>query len=283
VILRWSSLFGPNPSEGDARLAAKAAFYLLIPPSVALHELGHAALVWAQGSEVKDWFFLGYMGAVVHASLGPIGDFAVAVAGNAVTLLIGIGAILFGVFLPGGRSRNILAIELGRQSSFLVLVFYPLLCLGFPGDFVTIYAFSQTPIASAITAFVHATVIVFGWGVLWRRWRPRVALLVSHHADRFVELERRVKRDPEDLGARRGLGLLLLEAGDSKKARIHLEYVAKFGADAALDLALGLALLESGEPQAALQRLESVAPRLFHPDQRRLAEEAIARARSTPS
>ena len=103
---------------------------MLIPPAVALHELGHAVAVWFYGLEVVDWQFLGYMGWVMPSgSAGPLGDFFIALSGNVVSYLIGLAALLYPIKYPGHPARNVLLLELGRQSMFLVLVFYPLICL----------------------------------------------------------------------------------------------------------------------------------------------------------
>lgn len=283
VIQRWGALRADVLEPEDARLASKAAFFLLIPPSVLLHELGHAVLVWAHGLEVVDFAFYGYMGYVVPSGrAGALGDFAISLAGNLVTLSIGLVALALGLFLPGRPFRNILLIDLGRQSLFIVLVFYPVICLAFPGDFVTIYDFLETPIASSLVAVGHALLLGPGYLGLWkRRWRPRALLLTSRHAVLFVQLERQLRERPEDLAARRQLGLLYLDAGRPEATRRLLAPLAASGQiDGHALLGLGLAELELRDHAAALAHLTSAEPRLMRPEARRLAVLGLGRASS---
>lgn len=253
---------------------------MLVPPTVALHELGHAALIWAHGLEVQDWMFIGYMGAVWHQSAGELGDFFIALAGNVTTLLIGVGALLYGLHRPGHPVRNVLYLELGRQSLFLVLTFYPAICLFFPGDFQTIYDFEETPIASGITAVVHGAILAIGWGYLWRgRWRARAALLTSPLAPVYVELERRRRESPEDAAIARDLGLFLAIAGEVRRARGLLEEALERGrADPRVYVALGGILSEAGEHERAIGLLERGLDGLLRPEERLTAELPLLRS-----
>ena len=283
VIAHWRELWDDDVTIADLRIARSAAFYLLVPPAVALHELGHAVVVWILGSEVIGWMFLGYMGFVVHPSTGAIGDFAIALAGNAVTLAIGAGALAFGVLRPRHPIRNLLFVELGRQSLFLVLAFYPVLCITFDGDFRTIYNFRATPIASAIVAALNASIIGIGYFWLWkRRWKARSILVTSPRAASFLELEQRIIDNPEDGNAHRELGLLMFAAGDHPRARPHLEKALTLGVvDAHVHMALGTALLENDEAERAIFELETALNGLLRPEDRLLAEIPLIRALAT--
>lgn len=281
VITRWRALWGPRLGEADARLAAQSAFFLLLPPTVALHEAGHAVAVWAQGGQVLKVAFYGFMGAVWSASLGPQGDLLVALAGNVVTLLVGAGVLLWGLRWPGRPAANILRIELGRQSLFLVLVLYPLLCLFTQGDFRIIYDLRATPVGSGIIAAAHALILGLGWGWWWRRrGRPRALALCGPGATALVAAERALARDPEDLAARRALGSVWLESGAPERALPHLEAVLGRGqAGTELRLAYGVALAELGRGQEALPHLEQAAE-APQPDLRGLALIHLARVRA---
>lgn len=280
VVLRWRLLWDDQVTTEDLELASRAAFYLLIPPTVALHELGHAVLVWAQGREVIDWMFLGYMGAVLHETTGALGDFAIALAGNVVTLVIGVVAVLLPLYRPGHPIRNTLWLEVGRRSLFLVLAFYPAVCLFFPGDFVRIYDFEETPIASGAVAIVHASLLIFGYGLLWKkRWRPRASLICSPLAKRLIEMESRLAVEPDDPSASRELGLLHFAASDFAKARLHLERLVEKGRlDAKARAVYGAILVEAGEPAKAIPHLEAALEGILRPEDRLLAEIPLARA-----
>jgi hypothetical protein len=280
VVKEWKSLWDDTLTREDAKLASSASFYLLIPPTVLLHELGHAVAVWSVGLEVIDFWFLGYMGAVFHAPSTELGNFAIALAGNAVTLLIGIACMVVGLTRPGHPVRNILWIDLGRQSLFLVLIFYPVLCLLFSGDFDTIYAFTKTPIASGITAAFHLALLIGGYRIVWPRLKSRARLLSSSQAHRFIEAERRLQQDPNDLFAQRELGTFYFAALDFEKARRHLDPVVAHGKlDAHLRLTYGALLLEQGEPAKAIPFLEQAKDGLLRPEDREAAEKALEQAR----
>jgi hypothetical protein len=280
VATRWRDLWDDDVTRSDLSLAREASFYLLVPPTVALHELGHAALIWAQGGHVSGVRFYGYMGAVFSPSLGAIGDFAVALAGNAVTLAIGVASLMIGLRRAGHPVRNVLWIDLGRQSLFLVLVFYPALCIAFAGDFQTIYNFGRTPIASSMVALAHAAILTFGYGVLWKKhWRPRAFLLSSPAALPLVRAESRLKANPDDLSAARVLGLLYGAAQDHVRAKPHLMRVIASGhADAKVRAAHGVALAGTGEHARAVEELTAALDVMLRPEDRLDVEIALARS-----
>ena len=281
VVKEWKNLWDDDLTREDAKLASSASFYLLIPPTVALHELGHAVAVWSVGLEVESFWFLGYMGAVFHQPSSDAGNFAIALAGNAVTLAIGIACIAWGLVRPGHPVRNILWIDLGRQSLFLVLIFYPILCLVFAGDFQTIYAFSKTPIASLITAVVHAALLVGGYRLIWPRIKARARLLCSRQAPRFIEAEAKLRTDPSDLVAQRELGIFYFAALDFTRARRYLDPVVASGKlDAHLRLTYGTLLVEQRQYAEAVPFLEQAKEGLLRPEDREAAEKALELARS---
>lgn len=282
VIVRWRSLWDEQVTPEDIRLATGASFFLLVPPTVFLHEVGHAAALWLQGRQVLDFWFIGYMGAVFFAPVGGFSDFVVALAGNVVTLLIGIGVIVWALQRPGHPIRNVLWIELGRQSLLLVLVIYPTICLFIPWDFKTIYDFDVTPIASGVTAGVHGLLLALGYGVVWKKkWLPRAELLKSPDALKILALEKRLRADDGDLRAHRELGMLYAAHRDAVRARLHLEKViAAGGADARTHLAYGTALFALGEYARAIPELEAALGGLLRPEDRALAQEPLAAARA---
>src|SRR5450755_2864885 len=89
LIRQRREVFDDRFSALDRGLVAATAFYLLTPPAVALHELGHAIAIWVLGGRVLEYHFLFYWGFVVHRSLGAYNDLAVALAGNLVTIAVG--------------------------------------------------------------------------------------------------------------------------------------------------------------------------------------------------
>ena len=247
---------------------------------MALHELGHAVAVWGYGLTVVDWQFLGYMGWVAPSgSAGPFGDFVIALSGNVVSYLIGLAALLFPLRFPGHPARNVLFFELGRQSMFLVLVFYPVICLVFNGDFRRIYDFSATPVASGVVAFVHGMILLWGYRIWWKkRHQSRAMLLCSPVATDFLRLERAVKAEPNNYAARQQLGALFLAVGHMAEARRHLEVVVDAGvADASCKLQFATLLAEDRQTARAIPLLEDIRDKLLLPEQRYLAHVLLVR------
>ncbi|MEE2901356.1 MAG: hypothetical protein VYC39_03465 [Myxococcota bacterium] len=272
----WDGEFTPR----DLEITSRAAFYLLIPPAVAAHELGHAVAVWGYGLTVVDWQFLGYMGWVAPSgSAGPFGDFVIALSGNVVSYLIGLAALLFPLRFPGHPARNVLLFELGRQSMFLVLVFYPVICIVFNGDFRRIYDFSATPVASGVVAFLHAAILIWGYRVWWKkRHQSRAMLLCSPVATDFIRLEKIVQTEPKNYAAHQQLGSLFLAVGYLPRARHHFEVVVDAGvADASCKLQFATLLAEERQTARAIPLLEEIRDKLLRPEQRYLAHLLLVR------
>lgn len=278
VVRGWRALFDRQLTPDDAHLATSAAFFLLLPPLVALHEAGHAAAVVALGGEVLKVAFYGFMGAVWHASMGPRDDFFVALAGNLVTVLLGAAVLGWALLRPGHPVSNILRIELARQALFLELVLYPVLCLFTHGDFRVIYDFGATPLASGLTAGAHALILAVGWGWWWRRRAlPRARALCGPGAFALVETERALARDPTDVAAQRALGLAWGRAGVPRQALRYLAPLVERGG-AEVELAVGVALADSARPAEARVHLERAAE-VPQPDLRGRALVALAGVR----
>ena len=274
-IANWKSIWDDNFTQRDIQLTAKSAFYLLIPLAVALHELGHSVAIWAYGLEVIDWQFLGYMGWVQPSgSAGQLGDFVIALSGNAVSYAVGLACLLFPLRFPGHPARNVLFFELGRQSMFLVLMFYPLICIVFNGDFKVIYDFEATPIASGLTAAIHVFILTWGYRVWWKRnYEGRVILLCSSLSVQFIELEKRIKRNPSDAIALQQIGSLYMITQSTRQARKYLGMVVEMGvADAKCQLQYASLLAADRQTAAAIPILENVSGKLLRSEDRHMAE-----------
>lgn len=166
----WShrrEIFDTNFTDQDRALVQQTAFYVLLPVSVALHELGHAVMVWAFGAEVIDFGFYIFAGFVSYQ--GFITDsqaILIAAAGSAVNLLLA-GAALGFVLLrrpPMRAAYNELLVQFAILSSANALIFYPALDLltGMNGDFRQMY-FGGVPWLSAVIGLVHGGVLAGGY------------------------------------------------------------------------------------------------------------------------
>ena len=159
-------------THADRMLVDQAAFFVLLPVSVALHELGHAAAIWLYGGEVLDWGYYGFAGYVGYdpGEFTNAQQIVIAAAGTIVNLLL--AAIAVGlVFLkkpPFRAAVNELLIQFTWISLLNALVLYPVLDLlsGLNGDWTQMYD-GGVPVLSALILVLHVSVL----GLLYWAWR----------------------------------------------------------------------------------------------------------------
>lgn len=173
--------FDRNFTRQDRLLVDQAAFFVLVPISVALHELGHALTIWLFGGHVLDFGFYGFAGYVAFdpSEFSDAQQVIIASAGTIVNLLL--GALAIGaVFLkrpPFRAAINELLIQFTWISLLNALVVYPLLDLlsGLNGDWAQMYDF-RVPALSAGIAVIHVLIL----GLLFWAWRsPRVRVRIA--------------------------------------------------------------------------------------------------------
>jgi hypothetical protein len=175
LIRSWRAFWDAAVTPADRRLANEAAFFVLIPLGVFLHEAGHTLATWAFGGRVVDFQWRVFWGYIV-----PLGNFTPAQAwwisfsGPLVSILIGLLPIPVLPRLGQGVWGELLYAFV-RHELFYALVWYPALSfVGFGGDWATIYDFSITPHAP-ITLVLHLA-LLYGLRRLDRsqraaRWR----------------------------------------------------------------------------------------------------------------
>src|SRR5687768_17268135 len=123
--------FDRHFTHEDRMLVGQAAFFVLLPIAVALHELGHAVAIWLYGGQVLDWGFYGFAGYVAYdpREFTEAQQIIVAAAGTIVNLLLA-GLALALVFLkrpPMRAAINELLIQFVWISLLNALVVYPVL------------------------------------------------------------------------------------------------------------------------------------------------------------
>jgi hypothetical protein len=124
LVQAGRATFDDELTAADRRLVGATAFYLVTPLGVVLHELGHAVLVWTLGGRIVGWHFLFYWGYVVpDRSFGAYGDFGVALAGNLVTLAIGVLAVRQVLQRPANAAWNFFWWRLAEIQLSMVLLF----------------------------------------------------------------------------------------------------------------------------------------------------------------
>jgi hypothetical protein len=168
--------FDRHFTHEDRVLVDQAAFFILVPISVALHELGHAAAIWLFGGDVLDWGYYGFAGYVAFdpSQFTDAQQIIIAAAGTVVNLIL--AAIAVGlVFLkhpPMRAAINELLIQFTWISLLNALVVYPVLDLlsGLNGDWTQMYGGGE-PGLSLVILVVHVAVLA----ALFWAWRsPRV-------------------------------------------------------------------------------------------------------------
>jgi len=110
IALPYIMTYFSTPSFGLRLLGAVGLF-----ASVALHELGHSVVARAKGSHIMQIMLYPFGGAAMMSSIPtrPLDEVLVAVAGPAVSLLLGIGGLLLASFYKIPLSFELGAINLG--------------------------------------------------------------------------------------------------------------------------------------------------------------------------
>jgi Zn-dependent protease len=172
LLRRFRQTFDRSFTHDDRMLVDQAAFFVLVPVSVALHELGHAAAIWFFGGDVLGWGYYGFAGFVAFdpTQFTAVQRILIAAAGTIVNLLL--AAIALGlVFLkrpPMRAAVNQLLIQFTVISLLNALVLYPVLDIvsGMNADWTQMYD-GGVPALSAVILVVHVAVL---GGLFWM-WR----------------------------------------------------------------------------------------------------------------
>jgi hypothetical protein len=176
IVRHRRTMFDEVFTESDRYLVGQAAFFLLVPLSVALHELGHAIAIWSFGGRVTDFGFYVFAGFVSYNE--PFTDtqrIIVALAGPLVNVVLA-GAALAAIVLrrpPMRAAFNEMLFQFAVISTANALIFYPLLDFGtgMEGDWSQIYDGGK-PLLSGLILAAHLG-ILFGAYAAWRNDRVR--------------------------------------------------------------------------------------------------------------
>ena len=179
LINRWGEVWDRRFTVQDRQLVDEAAFFALVPVSVALHELGHAIAIWASGREVVDFGFYGFAGYVsfIPAGLSDVQLTVIAAAGSLVNLILSLGAVALVFLRPFRAAINELLIQFAIVSGANAFIVYPLLDLasGLNGDWRQMYS-SGVPWLTAIIVAVQVGMIAAGYWLYSNDWaRARLA------------------------------------------------------------------------------------------------------------
>ncbi|MFM9105766.1 MAG: hypothetical protein ACKOWF_03610 [Chloroflexota bacterium] len=174
LIQRWPETWDADFTPADRSLVDQAAFFVLVPVSVALHELGHAVMVKVFGGEILDWGYYGFAGFVGYdpRPVPLLGQLAITAAGTVVNILLAAVALwlVYRRTPPMRAAFNELLLQFVTISLLNALLFYPLLDLssGMDGDWSQMYR-SGVP---WFTALVIAVQVAILGGMWWARRNP---------------------------------------------------------------------------------------------------------------
>ncbi|HWV34318.1 MAG TPA: site-2 protease family protein [Thermomicrobiales bacterium] len=185
LVQGWHDTWDLNFTQHDRLIVDQAAFFVLIPISVVLHELGHAVTIWAMGGEVLDFGFYGFAGFVSYdpTDFTKVQQMIVAAAGSIVNLLLILIALAL-VFLrrpPMRAAYNELAIQFIFISGLNAFIAYPILDVlsGLNGDWRQMYD-GGVPWLTSIIVIVQLAVIGAGY---WLHTNPRMKARIASLTD----------------------------------------------------------------------------------------------------
>ncbi|HYI25306.1 MAG TPA: hypothetical protein VD767_07860 [Thermomicrobiales bacterium] len=164
----WDEVWDTRFTQTDRAIVDEAAFFILIPVSVALHELGHAMAIWLMGGEVVDFGFYGFAGWVSYypGEFSDVQQTLISAAGSFVNLLLCLiaFAVVFFKRPPKRAAINELLLQFAFLSGINAFVVYPLLDLasGMNGDWRQMYS-SGVPWLTAVIVAVQIGVLWLGY------------------------------------------------------------------------------------------------------------------------
>jgi len=208
LVRSWNATWDRRFTHQDRALIDQAAFFVLIPVSVALHELGHATAIWAMGGEVVDFGFYGFAGFVSYYpfQFSDVQQTIIAAAGSLVNAVLCVAAFAVVFFWrpPLRAAVNELLLQFAFLSGINAFVVYPLLDLasGLNGDWRQMYD-SGVPWLTGIIVASQAGLLFVGY---WIATNDRTRALMASRTDVPPGFERGVfggirpgKLDPSSL------------------------------------------------------------------------------------
>ena len=194
VVQHRRAIFDRTFTQFDRSMVDQAAFFILVPISVALHELGHAVTIWLMGGQVVDFGFYVFAG---YVSFYPDEFTAsqrilIAAAGslvNLVLILIAL-AVVFGKKPPMRAAYNELLLQFVFISGINAFIVYPLLDVasGLNGDWRQMYD-GGVPALSVAIGLIHISILGGGY---WLNSNPRLKARIAVLTDVPPGYERRM-------------------------------------------------------------------------------------------
>lgn len=269
IIWRERQDFQQEPlTRRKAALGEQAAFFLAIPPSVALHEFSHALAIWGFGGRVVRCGYGFYWGFVQANQMFPVSqEWFIALAGTLGSLLFGLGLWLV---LRQHRSSAVrfFALRSLRTQLFYALIFYPVFSAAtFIGDWRTIYNFRLTPFLSGLILVLHGV----GLGAMW--YGQKQGWFEMEQADSLAEQARlrqweaAAQANPQDAALQLRYIRALRQSGAARQTSDLLtRFLQNFpqSAEGHLELALLQRQNTASPSRAVLQTLEKAVTLGLH-------------------
>ena len=222
----WKGFWDADFTPADRRMAAQVAIFLVPPVVVLLHELGHLFAAKALGVRVIRFRYGLFEGSVTVAGrLTRFEDWFIALAGNLVTLLVGLLMVAAGVAAKRWKApvRYVLVVG-GLIEVVFTLAGYPLLSLVSSfGDWVAIYDLRRRPELAWATAVVHGAALVALRAWWRRRGRTTLFAIGSGTGARVAELQAAVDSAPRNPAARLAMADFYARNGELALARTTLD------------------------------------------------------------
>jgi hypothetical protein len=181
--------FDRNFTQQDRMLVDQAAFFILLPVAVALHELGHAVAIWLYGGDVLDWGYYGFAGYVAYDpfQFTAVQQIVIASAGTLVNIVLAVIAVALVLLKqpPFRAAINELLIQFTWISLLNALVVYPVLDLisGLNGDWTQMYNGDWTQIHNGGVPSLSVAILIIHIAILaalfWAWKSPAVRARVA--------------------------------------------------------------------------------------------------------
>ena len=219
----WSSLKTEPLTSHNKHLGDQASFFVAVPIGVLLHEGGHALAIWLFGGQVVEFGYRVFWGYVVpQGTFTANQDWFISLAGTLGSLIFGIGIWLL-LRYHNASSYRYFALQL-----YFALIYYPIFTLFLPvGDWTTIYDFAATPIASAVTAVCHATILLLFWQADRTGWFERPAFETVEAQAQFQALQQQITLNSQDTQTQLQSIDIMRRGGANNKAKYLLNQYLK--------------------------------------------------------
>ncbi len=189
VRQRWTEFVAAPLTRWKQQASREMAFYVAIPISIFLHELGHAIVVWALGGSVVAFGYFFFWGFVLpDRSFLPTQEWVLSAAGTWGNLLF---AAVVWIWLRRHKSPTLRYFAKQTLSSQIVyaLIYYPIFTgiFGF-GDWRTIYDFTTTPLLAGGWAVLHVSMLLGYWQLQQRGWFDALTFTDAESAAKYQQL-----------------------------------------------------------------------------------------------